>query len=130
GRVSAAAGAQEAHRGSAAAHCRARGEAGRMSDAAGSTLARTPPRRRRGGRCAAVFVLMLVVAARAAAQQPLLVEPPAGPEFLSRYDFHMTVASLMPPKDTPEALADERFSWDTHFGGSFDLLDLVAGRAG
>jgi hypothetical protein len=42
----------------------------------------------------------------------------------------MTVASLMPPKDTPEALADERFSWDTHFGGSLDLLDVVAGRAG
>ena len=25
--------------------------------------------------------------------------------------------------------ADERFSWDTHFGGSFDLVDYVAGRA-
>jgi hypothetical protein len=100
-----------------------------MSDAAGS-LKGTPTRRRRGVGCVATFVLTLFVAARAAAQQPLLVDPPPRPEFLSRYDFHMSVASLMPPKDTPEALADERFSWDTHFGGSFDLLDLVVGRAG
>ena len=100
-----------------------------MADAAGP-LEGSETRRRRGGACAAALVLMLVAAARAAAQQPLVVPAPAAPEFLSRYDFHMSVASLMPPKDTPEALADERFSWDTHFGGSFDLLDLIVGRAG
>ena len=89
-----------------------------------------PNRHRRRSLCATMLVLSLNLAGRAAAQQPLVVPPPATPEFLSRYDFHMTVASLMPPKDTPKALADERFSWDTHFGGSFDLLDLVVGRAG
>ena len=42
----------------------------------------------------------------------------------------MNVDSLSPPKDTPAEIADERFSWITHFGGSFDLVDLVVGRAG
>jgi hypothetical protein len=74
--------------------------------------------------------LVCLVAASAAAQQQLYVPPPAGPEFFPRYDFHMSVESLSPPKDTPEQLADERFSWDTHFGGSFDVLDLVFARAG
>ena len=99
-----------------------------MSDTAGSlepSFAAQPVRA-----ALAALILTLIVGARAAAQQPLVAPAPARPEFLSRYDFHMTVASLMPPKDTPEALADERFSWDTHFGGSFDLLDLVVGRAG
>jgi len=70
--------------------------------------------------------------ARAAAQPPqqLYVPPPAGPEFLPRFDFHLNVDSLSPPKDTPAEIADERFSWITHFGGSFDLLDLVVARAG
>ncbi|PYR44144.1 MAG: hypothetical protein DMF93_01110 [Acidobacteria bacterium] len=42
----------------------------------------------------------------------------------------MNVDSLSPPKNTPAEIADERFSWITHFGGSFDLVDLVVGRAG
>jgi hypothetical protein len=74
--------------------------------------------------------LVLLLSTVAAAQQELYVPPPSGPEFLSRYDFHMSVESLSPPKDTPEEQADERFSWDTHFGGSFDLFDLVFARAG
>jgi hypothetical protein len=74
--------------------------------------------------------LTLAFVARAGAQQPLAAPPPAGPEFLPRYDFHLSVDSLMPPKNTPAEIADERFSWITHFGGSFDLVDLVWVRAG
>ena len=81
-------------------------------------------------RAALAACLTLIVAVRGFAQQPTFTPAPAGPEFLSRYDFHLSVDSLMPPKDTPEALADERFSWNTHFGGSFDVLDLVFARAG
>jgi len=74
--------------------------------------------------------LTLLWVARAAAQQPMAAPAPAGPEFLPRYDFHLGVDSLMPPKDTPAEIADERFSWITHFGGSFDVVDLVWVRAG
>lgn len=82
-------------------------------------------------RAACAACLMLTFAVHAAAQpQPVVAPAPAGPEFLSRFDFHLGVDSLMPPKDTPEERADQRFSWDTHFGGSFDILDLVFGRAG
>jgi hypothetical protein len=81
----------------------------------------------------AAACLTVLFVARAAGQvqpQPQIVPAPASPEFLSRYDFHMSVDSLMPPKDTPEEIADERFSWITHFGGSFDVVDLVFARAG
>ena len=82
----------------------------------------------------AAACLTFLFVARAAAQwqpqQPQVVPAPPSPEFLSRYDFHLSVDSLMPPKDTPEEIADERFSWETHFGGSFDVVDLVFARAG
>src|SRR5256885_9461146 len=81
-------------------------------------------------RAALAACLTLMCAVRGSAQQPTFTAAPAAPEFLSRYDFHLSVDSLMPPKDTPGALADERFSWNTHFGGSFDVLDLVFARAG
>ncbi len=81
-------------------------------------------------RAALAACLTLMFAVRGSAQQPTFVPAPAGREFLSRYDFHLSVDSLMPPKDTPEELADERFSWNTRFGGSFDVLDLVFARAG
>jgi hypothetical protein len=82
-------------------------------------------------RAALAACLILVFAARSAAQpQPVFVPAPAGPEFLPRYDFHLSVDSLSPPKDTPAEQADTRFSWDTHFGGSFDVVDLVVARAG
>jgi len=75
--------------------------------------------------------LTLFLSTRAAAQpQPLYVPPPTGVEFLSRLDFHLSVDSLSPPKDTPEEQADERFSWDAHVGGSFDVVDLVTVRGG
>ena len=69
---------------------------------------------------------LLAFAAPAAAQipQPVAAPAPASPEFLSRYDFHMSLYHLY-GVDDPE----QRYSWDTHFGGSFDLLDFVFGRA-
>jgi hypothetical protein len=81
-------------------------------------------------RAALAACLILLSAVRGSAQQPMFTPAPAGPEFLSRYDFHLSIDSLMPPKDTPAELADDRFSWNTHFGGSFDVVDLVFARAG
>jgi len=87
-----------------------------------------------GRHAVAAACLTVLFAASAAAQwqpqQPQVVPAPPSPEFLPRYDFHLSVDSLMPPKDTPEEIADERFSWETHFGGSFDVVDLVFARAG
>ena len=64
--------------------------------------------------------LVLFVTSAAFAQQPL-ASPPASPQFLSRYDFHLSAAAL--------ANDDQRFSWDTHFGGDIDVVDYVHGRA-
>jgi hypothetical protein len=80
---------------------------------------------------AACFVLAL--AARAAAQpsQPIVAAAPAAPEFMSRYDFHLSIARLVTSTpDPPPPVPDERFSWDSHFGGSFDFADLVVARLG
>ena len=63
--------------------------------------------------------LTLALAAAANAQTPALA--PAGPEFFSRYDFHLNANSLSGD--------DIRFSWDSHFGGDLDLVDYVKGRA-
>jgi hypothetical protein len=74
-----------------------------------------------------------VFAAHAAAQtpQPLVAPAPAAPEFLSRYDFQLSIAHLLTSTPTPPpAVPDERFAWDTHFGGSFDFADLVVARLG
>jgi len=72
-------------------------------------------------------------AASAAAQssQPIVVPPPSAPDFLTRYDFHLSLARLMPstPAVAPQ-LVDDRFAWDAHFGGSFDIADLVVARLG
>ena len=40
--------------------------------------------------------------------------------FLTRYDFHLGADRLI--------IDDQRFSWDTHFGGSIDAIDYVVGR--
>jgi hypothetical protein len=63
--------------------------------------------------------LALFVASPAAAQQPLS-SPPTSPQFLSRFGFHLSAAAL--------ASDDQRFSWDTHFGGEIDVVDYVHGR--
>lgn len=74
-----------------------------------------------------ILPLCAVICATAAAAhaqipQPVASPEPSGPEFLSRYDFHLSAASL----------ADDNvdFAWDAHFGGSFDIVDYVVGRAG
>lgn len=70
-------------------------------------------------RAAVAACLVLTLAAHAAAQEPL-AEPPTTAEFLSRFDFHLAAAGL--------ASHDDRFSWDTHWGGDFDFVDYVHGR--
>ena len=75
---------------------------------------------------AAAACLMLMCAAAVAAQpptQPVISEPPANPQFLAHYDFHMAASGL-------GSNDDMRFGWDTHFGGSADMADYVAGRLG
>lgn len=63
--------------------------------------------------------LTFVVVARAGAQEPL-PEPPSSPQFLSRFDFHLSAAGL--------DVDDKRFSWATRWGGDFDFVDYVHGR--
>jgi hypothetical protein len=64
-----------------------------------------------------------------AQQQPVATPAPDKPEFLSRFDFHMTIDRLMRSQTAQEQLVDRRFSWDMHYGGEFDLVDYVRGRA-
>jgi hypothetical protein len=64
----------------------------------------------------ACFALAFVPAA--VAQNPLPAPPAA--EFMSRFEFHLAAAGL--------AHHDPRFTWDTHWGGNFDLVDYVKGR--
>jgi hypothetical protein len=71
-------------------------------------------------------ILAAVPAVRAGAQvpQPVVAPAPAQPEFLPRYSFHMSAFDILHRDD-----AAQRFSWDTHVGGSLDLVDYVVGRA-
>jgi hypothetical protein len=80
----------------------------------------------------ALFVtLAFTVHAAAQSQQPVIAAATAAPEFLTRYDFHLSIARLMPSTPTPAPIIpDDRFAWDAHFGGSFDIADLVVGRLG
>jgi hypothetical protein len=87
----------------------------------------------RPGSLALAACFAFVFAAHAAAQpsQPIVAAPPAAPEFMSRYDFHLSIARLVTSApDLVPAVPDQRFSWDSHFGGSFDFADLVVGRLG
>jgi hypothetical protein len=45
---------------------------------------------------------------------------PAKPQFMSRYDFHISIAKL----DS----GDRRFDWNGRVGGDIDLVDYVKGR--
>jgi hypothetical protein len=75
-------------------------------------------------------LVFLAAAGRAGAQQqPIAAPAPNQPEFLPRFDFHLTIDRLMRSLTPQQQLADRRFSWDSHYGGSFDLVDYVAGRA-
>ena len=79
----------------------------------------------------ACFALVFTAGLAAQIPQPTVVPAPREPEFLPRYDFHMSATSLLTSAATPApAVPDERFSWDTHFGGSFDIADFVAVRLG
>lgn len=69
---------------------------------------------------AACLTLALVVPAAAQDPGPAPAAAPSAPAFMSRYDFHLSAAALSSP--------DERFSWDTHFGGDVDIVDYVGGR--
>src|SRR5436190_5556006 len=72
------------------------------------------------------FALLFVVSAAAQDVQPTVVAAPQAPEFLTRYDFHLSIARLITEAPTPAPVVpDERFSWDARFGGSFDIVDLV-----
>lgn len=72
---------------------------------------------------AACVIALLAVPAAAQIPQPVVNTPPAGPEFLRRFDFHLTIYKFSPVQDPAE-----RFTWDSHFGGSADLVDFVHGR--
>jgi len=76
-------------------------------------------------RLAALLILALAAPAAAQIPQPVVAPAPSAPEFLARYDFHLTAYGLSPSAPDPA----ERFSWDTHFGGSMDFVDYVGGRA-
>jgi hypothetical protein len=71
---------------------------------------------------AAAVCLFLTAASAVSAQSPLPtpIEAPAAPEFLPRGTFHLSAAGLNDD--------DPRFTWDTHFGGEFDIVDYVVGR--
>ncbi len=70
---------------------------------------------------AAAACLLLIGAALAAGQDaPEPAPAPDAPTFMSRYDLSLAAAAL--------SIDDQRFSWDTHFGGNIDVVDYVGGR--
>jgi hypothetical protein len=71
-------------------------------------------------RRAALVACLALAGADPARAQTELVAPPEATTFLSRFDFHLAAAAL--------ASGDERFLWDTHWGGDFDFVDYVKGR--
>ena len=80
---------------------------------------------------AASFVFAFAASAVAQSSQPIVVPAPSAPDFLTRYDFHLSIARLMPSVPAVASqLVDDRFAWDAHFGGSFDIADFVVGRLG
>jgi hypothetical protein len=71
---------------------------------------------------------VLVVLALAAAgvvpvhaQTAPAAPPPANVEFLSRFDFHVSLEHLVSE--------DRRYVWDANFGGELDMIDYGRGRA-
>ena len=77
----------------------------------------------------ATLVALATAGPAGAQQQPTATPRPDKPEFLPRFDFHLTIDRLMRSQTPQQKLADRRFSWDSHYGGSFDLVDYVGGRA-
>lgn len=70
--------------------------------------------------------LILASAPHAGAQQPdqpVASPAPDTPDFLTRADYQLSAGRIV-------GIDNISFSWDTHFGGSLDVVDYVAGRAG
>jgi hypothetical protein len=65
--------------------------------------------------------LALVSAGVAPAHAQSAQSPPASVEFLSRFDFHVSMEHLVSD--------DPRFVWDANFGGELDMIDYGRGRA-
>jgi hypothetical protein len=82
-----------------------------MSDAIGSFVKRA---------LAAAALVVAAVLPAAAQQMEPLSEFPATAQFLPRFDFTLSAAAL--------GNKDPRFSWDTRWGGNFDLVDYKYGR--
>ena len=70
--------------------------------------------------CAACLVCAFAPRARAQWIAPPPVDPPVHAAFMPRYDFHLSADAT--------ASGDDRFSFDTHFGGDIDLVDYKHGR--
>jgi hypothetical protein len=71
-----------------------------------------------------VLVVLALAAAGLApayAQDPVPSPPPAGVEFFSRFDFHVSMEHLFSE--------ERRYVWDAHFGGELDMIDYGLGRA-
>jgi hypothetical protein len=78
---------------------------------------------RRALRSACLVLVVLTWATRAGAQQPgpqPLDAPSNSVGFLTRSDFQLSGVAL--------SIDDNRFSWDTHFGGTADVIDYKFGR--
>src|SRR6185295_7647864 len=107
--------AQETDCGTRRAPRRARGETEGMTETLGSTCRHV----------AVAACLSTFFGGVAQAQPPLapppLANPPTSAQFMPRYDFHLAASYLLTD--------DDAFSFDTHFGGDFDLVDYVLGRA-
>jgi hypothetical protein len=74
------------------------------------------------GASAACLVLVGAVSASAQRIAPEPADAPSyAPQFMSRFDVHLTADST--------ASGDKRFWADAHFGGDFDLVDYGKGRA-
>lgn len=84
---------------------------------------------RRAALAACLTFIPALPAAAQQIQQPIVAPAPARAEFFSRYDFHMSIDRLMRSQTPQQNALDQRFSWDAHFGGSFDVVDYVVGRA-
>lgn len=70
---------------------------------------------------AACLTAGVVSSSAAQVAPPPLAEAPPGPQFMSRYDFHLSADAL--------GTYDPPFKWRTRFGGDFDLVNYVRGRA-
>jgi hypothetical protein len=73
-------------------------------------------------RAALSAALSIAVPSLSFAQMPHPLEAaPTGADFMPRFDWKMSAALLNHP--------DQRFTWDTHWAGDFDLFTYPKGRA-